>query len=75
MTKQGGQASERLDAVQVIPGRLSGAPVLRSTRVSAILNNYDGGLDPEETAETFEVSVVDVRTRLEFREEQIGRRA
>jgi uncharacterized protein (DUF433 family) len=43
--------------------------------VSAILNIYDGGLEPEEIAETFEVSVVDVRTILEFREEQIGRRA
>jgi uncharacterized protein (DUF433 family) len=63
--------------VEVVPGRLSGAPVLRGTRlpVSAILNNFDGGLEPEEIAETFEVSVGDVRTILEFREEQIGRRA
>jgi uncharacterized protein (DUF433 family) len=63
--------------VEVVPGRLSGTPVLWNTRlpVSAILNIYDGGLEPEEIVEAFELSVTDVRTILEFGEQRTGRRA
>ena len=61
--------------VEMVPGRLAGAPVLKNTRlpVDAILNNYDDGLEPEQIAEIFEVSVADVRAILEYREEQVAR--
>ena len=63
--------------VETVPGRLAGAPVLKNTRlpVDAILNNYDDGLEPEQIAEIFEVPVADVRTILEYREEQVARSA
>ena len=63
--------------VETVPGRLAGAPVLKNTRlpVDAILNNYDDGLEPEQIAEIFEVPVADVRTILEYREDQLARSA
>ncbi len=63
--------------VEMVPGRLSGAPVVKNTRlpVDAILTNYDAGLEPEEVAAIFEVAEVDVRTILAFREEQLARTA
>jgi uncharacterized protein (DUF433 family) len=63
--------------VEMVPGRLSGAPVVRNTRlpVDAILTNYDAGLEPEEVAAIFEVAEVDVRTILAFREKYFARTA
>jgi uncharacterized protein (DUF433 family) len=60
--------------VEIVPGRLSGAPMVKNTRlpVDAILTNYDAGLEPEEVAAIFEVAVADVRTILAFREEQLA---
>jgi uncharacterized protein (DUF433 family) len=65
------------DIVEMVPGRLSGAPVVKNTRlpVDAILINYDAGLDPEEVATIFEVEVADVRAILAFREKQLARTA
>jgi len=67
----------KCSVVEMVPGRLSGAPVLKDTRlpIDAILTNYDAGLDPNEVAAIFEVAVVDVRTILEFREKQLARSA
>jgi uncharacterized protein (DUF433 family) len=63
--------------VEVVPGRVSGAPVLKNTRlpVDAILTNYDAGLDPDQVAELFDVPVSDVRRILEFREKQVAHSA
>jgi uncharacterized protein (DUF433 family) len=63
--------------VEVVPGRVSGAPVLKNTRlpVDAILTNYDAGLDPDQVAELFDVPVSDVRMILEFREQQVAHSA
>jgi uncharacterized protein (DUF433 family) len=60
--------------VEMVPGRLSGAPVLKNTRlpVDAILNNYDAGLDSDQVAKLFDVPVSDVRMILEFREQQVA---
>ncbi len=60
--------------VEMVPGRLSGAPVVKNTRlpVDAILTNYDAGLEPEEVAATFDLAVADVRTILAFRERQLA---
>lgn len=43
------------DAVQVVPGRMSGVPILRETRMPAqtIIDNLDAGMTPEEIAETW----------------------
>jgi uncharacterized protein (DUF433 family) len=61
--------------VESIPGRLSGVPVLKGTRmpVQAILDNYDAGLTPAEVAETFALTLTDVVTILEYREKQLER--
>jgi len=61
--------------VEAVPGRLSGAPVLKNTRlpVDAILTNYDAGLEPLEVAAIFEIAVADVRTILAFRESELAR--
>lgn len=63
--------------VEVVPGRVSGAPVLKNTRlpVDAILTNYDAGLDPDQVAELFDVPVSAVRLILEFREQQVAHSA
>jgi len=54
--------------VEVKPKVQSGAPVLRGTRlpVSAIVNNFDDGLSPEEISEQFQVSVDRVREILAY---------
>lgn len=64
----------RCSLVEVIPGKVSGAPVLKDTRlpVDAILNNDDDGLEPERVADIFEIAVSDVRAILGFREKRLG---
>ncbi|HEY3972224.1 MAG TPA: DUF433 domain-containing protein [Candidatus Sulfotelmatobacter sp.] len=65
--------SERIDwapcpLVEVKADVQSGAPVLRGTRlpVSAIVDNFDYGLSPEEIAEQFQVSVDRVQEILKY---------
>jgi uncharacterized protein (DUF433 family) len=43
------------DLVEVIPGKVSGAPLLKGTRlpVDAIVSNYDAGSPIEEIAENY----------------------
>jgi uncharacterized protein (DUF433 family) len=54
--------------VKSIPDKVSGAPVLKATRmpVQAIIDNYDDGLTPIEVAEAFELRLSDVTAILEF---------
>ena len=54
---------KQCSVVEMVPGRLAGAPVLKNTRlpVEAILNNYDDGLGPQQVADTFEIAVSDVK--------------
>jgi uncharacterized protein (DUF433 family) len=54
--------------VEVNPKVQSGAPVLRGTRlpVSAIVDNFDFGLSPEEIAEQFQVSMDRVQEILTY---------
>ena len=65
---------KQCSVVEMVPGRLAGAPVLKNTRlpVAAILNNYDDGLEPQQVADIFEVAVSDVRAILEYREKQVA---
>lgn len=62
------------DIVESVPGRCGGVPVLKGTRlpVDAILVNYDGGLEPAEVAEIFEIAKSDVRTILLYRQARAG---
>jgi uncharacterized protein (DUF433 family) len=55
-------------AVESVPGRLSGAWVLKDTRmpVSAIFENLEAGSDIDEIVEQFHVSPEHVKQVLEF---------
>jgi len=65
----------RCSLVEAIPGKLSGAPVLKGTRmpVQGIVDNYDAGLTPEEVSEVFDLPLAKVIAILEFRERQCER--
>jgi uncharacterized protein (DUF433 family) len=54
--------------VEVKPNVQSGAPVLRGARlaVSAIVDNFDYGLSPEDISEQFQVPLVRVNEILEY---------
>jgi uncharacterized protein (DUF433 family) len=55
--------------VESVPGRCSGAPVVKDSRgivESCILDNADAGATPEEIADWFEVPVATVREVLHF---------
>ncbi len=43
------------ELVEVVPGKVSGAPVIRDTRlpVQALIDNHDDGLTPAEIVEQF----------------------
>ena len=60
--------------VEVVPGKVGGVPLIKGTRlpVSAITDNYDGGVEPEEIARIFQVSLDAVHEVLRFRQEQLG---
>jgi uncharacterized protein (DUF433 family) len=48
----------KCDLVEVNPLKVSGAPILKGTRVQAdaIVENFEGGSDVEEIAENFSLS-------------------
>jgi uncharacterized protein (DUF433 family) len=54
-------------AVEVIPGKVSGAPLLKETRMPArgVLENAEDGLSPEEIAKTFGLDLDMVRAVLD----------
>ena len=56
------------DVVEVVPGKVSGAPILKGTRVQAdtIVENYEGGSPVEEISENFGISVATIREVLAF---------
>ena len=60
------------DLVEVIPGKVSGQPLLKDTRLPAqvIVENYDDGLTVAEISEQFEVEEDKVRAILKFAESQ-----
>jgi uncharacterized protein (DUF433 family) len=76
---EGYMSRDRIDwqqcsVVEMVPGRCSGRPVVRNTRllVDCILDNFDDGLEPKEIAEIFNVPVEPVYAILEFRQQQLG---
>jgi uncharacterized protein (DUF433 family) len=52
----------RCEAVERVPGRCGGEPVMRGTRmpVSLVMDNFDSGVSIEEFAEDFELDAADV---------------
>jgi uncharacterized protein (DUF433 family) len=58
----------RCPLVEIKPNVQSGAPVLRGTRlpVSAIVDNFDYGLSPQEISEQFQISVDRVQEILQY---------
>jgi uncharacterized protein (DUF433 family) len=54
--------------VEINPRKVSGAPILKGTRVQAdaIVENYEGGSPVEEIAENFAISQKSIRELLEF---------
>jgi uncharacterized protein (DUF433 family) len=63
--------------VEIVPGKVSGAPLLKATRmpVQTIVDNYDAGMMPADIAETWDIDLSDVRVVLEHREKQFARSA
>lgn len=58
--------------VEVIPGKVSGVPLLKGTRMpaDAILENYADGLPADEIAEVFELPINSVRELLAYARKQ-----
>jgi uncharacterized protein (DUF433 family) len=61
--------------VETNPRRVSGAPILRGTRVQAdsILENYEGGSPVEEISENFGIPETTIRELLAFAARQQSR--
>ncbi len=55
------------EAVESVPGRLSGVPVLKGTRLQAqsVVDNHEDGLTPAEIADLFDVREEQVRAVLD----------
>jgi uncharacterized protein (DUF433 family) len=60
--------------VEINPRKVSGAPLLRGTRVQAdsIVQNFEGGESIEDIVENFDISAADVRSLLAFAADQIA---
>ncbi|MGI8743309.1 MAG: DUF433 domain-containing protein [Bryobacteraceae bacterium] len=54
--------------VEVNPGKVSGAPILKGTRVQAdsILENYEGGETIEDISDNFDIPQTTIRDLLTF---------
>ncbi len=54
--------------VEVVPGKVSGVPIVRGSRVPAdqVIENYDAGESPEDIAYNFDLSLDDIRAVLAY---------
>jgi uncharacterized protein (DUF433 family) len=54
--------------VEVVPGKVSGVPILKGTRVQAysVVENYEGRSPVEEIAFTFDLKPEDIRAVLAY---------
>ena len=59
--------------VELVPGKVSGVPILKGTRVQAdaVLGNYEAGETPESIAEMFQLDLQQVRAVLNYAHDQI----
>jgi uncharacterized protein (DUF433 family) len=58
------------DLVEVLPGKVSGAPLIRGTRVPAdqVIESVDDGETVEEVAYNYDLKAADVLLLLKFRD-------
>jgi uncharacterized protein (DUF433 family) len=65
----------RCEAVESVPGKLSGAWVFRGTRmpVQTVFANLEAGMSPEEITEVFDVTPEEVKAVLHFASESLGK--
>ena len=66
------------DLVEIVPGKVSGAPLLKGTRlpVDAIISNYESGSPIEEIAENYpSASVGVIKTLIAYAESQRSKTA
>ena len=63
---------EGCPVVEIIPGKVSGAPLLKGARIPAmgVLDNADGGLSPEEIASVFDLDSAVARAVIEHARRQ-----
>ena len=54
--------------VEVVPGKVSGVPIIRGSRVPAdqVIENYDAGESPEDIAYNFDLNPEDIRAVLAY---------
>jgi uncharacterized protein (DUF433 family) len=64
----------RCEAVESVPGKLSGAWVFRGTRmpVQTVFENLEAGMSPEEITEVFDVTLDEVKAVLHFASESLA---
>ena len=65
----------RCDAVESVPGKVSGAWVFRGTRmpVETVFLNLEAGMSVDEIVEAFDVSHKEVRAAIHFAVESLHR--
>ncbi len=58
--------------VEVVPGKVSGVPILKGTRVQAdsIVENYESGSPVDEIADNFDIPEETIRNVLSYAAEQ-----
>jgi uncharacterized protein (DUF433 family) len=58
----------RCKTVEVVPGKLSGTPLIRGSRVPAdqVIENYDAGESVEDIAYNFDLKPEDIRAVLAY---------
>jgi uncharacterized protein (DUF433 family) len=56
------------EVVEVIPGKVSGVPIIRGSRVPAdqVIENHEAGESPEDIAYNFDLNLEDVRALLAY---------
>jgi uncharacterized protein (DUF433 family) len=64
----------RCEAVESVPGKLSGAWVFRGTRmpVQTVFENLEAGMSPAEITEVFDVTLDEVKAVLHFASESLA---
>ena len=67
----------KCDAVESIPGKMSGAWVFKGTRmpVQTVFDNLEAGMSPQELTEVFDVTPEEVRAVLHFASESLRKSA
>jgi len=65
------------DLVERVPGKVSGVPILKDSRLPAdcIVSNFDAGCSPEEVADMYEMPLETVQAILDWASRYRGEQA